>query len=281
MAQDPIVSVSWLKDHLDAPDVVIIDASWYLPAMERNAKKEYEQEHIPGAVFMDIDEVSDQSSPLPHMMPEPHVFSSKMRKMGIGDGQTIVVYDGAGIFSAARVWWMFRAFGVESVFVLDGGLPAWKEEGYPLTDEVPARLERHFTAMLNHDMVRNLDEVQDALDSSSHLVLDARAPERFKGLAPEPREGVRAGHMPGALNLPFGLLLNEGKLRSKEDLQNIFKQVGVDASTPVITSCGSGVTAAVITLALEQVGFSKNALYDGSWTEWGSSEKTEVISEPA
>jgi len=281
MAQDPIVSVSWLKDHLDAPDVVIIDASWYLPAMERNAKKEYEQEHIPGAVFMDIDEVSDQSSPLPHMMPEPHVFSSKMRKMGIGDGQTIVVYDGAGIFSAARVWWMLRAFGVESVFVLDGGLPAWKEEGYPLTDEVPTRLERHFTAMLNHDMVRNLDEVQDALDSSSHLVLDARAPERFKGLAPEPREGVRAGHMPGALNLPFGLLLNEGKLRSKEDLQNIFKQVGVDASTPVITSCGSGVTAAVITLALEQVGFSKNALYDGSWTEWGSSEKTEVISEPA
>ncbi|SFK71911.1 thiosulfate/3-mercaptopyruvate sulfurtransferase [Pseudovibrio ascidiaceicola] len=281
MAQDPIVSTSWLKDHLDAPDVVIIDASWYLPAMDRDAKKEYEQEHIPGALFMDIDEVSDQNSPLPHMMPEPHIFSSKMRKMGIGDGQTIVVYDGMGIFSAARVWWMFRAFGVKSVFVLDGGLPAWKEEGYPVSDEVPARMERHFTAMLNNDMVRNLDEVQDALDTSSHLVLDARAPERFKGLAPEPREGVRAGHMPGALNLPFGLLLNDGKLRSKEDLQNIFAQVGVDASTPVITSCGSGVTAAVITLALEQVGFTKNALYDGSWTEWGSSSKTEVISEPA
>lgn len=281
MAQDPIVSASWLKDHLDAPDVVIIDASWYLPAMDRDAKKEYEQEHIPGALFMDIDEVSDQNSPLPHMMPEPHIFSSKMRKMGIGDGQTIVVYDGMGIFSAARVWWMFRAFGVKSVFVLDGGLPAWKEEGYPVSDEVPARMERHFTAMLNNDMVRNLNEVQDALDTSSHLVLDARAPERFKGLAPEPREGVRAGHMPGALNLPFGLLLNDGKLRSKEDLQNIFAQAGVDASTPVITSCGSGVTAAVITLALEQVGFTKNALYDGSWTEWGSSSKTEVISEPA
>ncbi|KZL06421.1 3-mercaptopyruvate sulfurtransferase [Pseudovibrio sp. Ad26] len=281
MAQDPIVSTSWLKDHLDAPDVVIIDASWYLPAMDRDAKKEYEQEHIPGTLFMDIDEVSDQNSPLPHMMPEPHIFSSKMRKMGIGDGQTIVVYDGMGIFSAARVWWMFRAFGVKSVFVLDGGLPAWKEEGYPVSDEVPARMERHFTAMLNNDMVRNLDEVQDAMDTSSHLVLDARAPERFKGLAPEPREGVRAGHMPGALNLPFGLLLNDGKLRSKEDLQNIFAQAGVDASTPVITSCGSGVTAAVITLALEQVGFTKNALYDGSWTEWGSSSKTEVISEPA
>ncbi|KZK96404.1 3-mercaptopyruvate sulfurtransferase [Pseudovibrio sp. Ad5] len=281
MAQDPIVSTSWLKDHLDAPDVVIIDASWYLPAMERDAKKEYEQEHIPGALFMDIDDVSDQNSPLPHMMPEPHVFSSKMRKMGIGDGQTIVVYDGMGIFSAARVWWMFRAFGVKSVFVLDGGLPAWKEEGYPVSDEVPARMERHFTAMLNNDMVRNLNEVQDALETSSHLVLDARAPERFKGLAPEPREGVRAGHMPGALNLPFGLLLNDGKLRSKEDLQNIFAQAGVDATTPVITSCGSGVTAAVITLALEQVGFTKNALYDGSWTEWGSSSKTEVISEPA
>ncbi|WP_109315974.1 3-mercaptopyruvate sulfurtransferase [Pseudovibrio ascidiaceicola] len=281
MAQDPIVSTSWLKDHLDAPDVVIIDASWYLPAMDRDAKKEYEREHIPGALFMDIDEVSDQNSPLPHMMPEPHIFSSKMRKMGIGDGQTIVVYDGMGIFSAARVWWMFRAFGVKSVFVLDGGLPAWKEEGYPVSDEVPARMERHFTAMLNNDMVRNLNEVQDALNTSSHLVLDARAPERFKGLAPEPREGVRAGHMPGALNLPFGLLLNDGKLRSKEDLQNIFAQAGVDASTPVITSCGSGVTAAVITLALEQVGFTKNALYDGSWTEWGSSSKTEVISEPA
>ncbi|KZL28601.1 3-mercaptopyruvate sulfurtransferase [Pseudovibrio sp. WM33] len=281
MAQDPIVSTSWLKDHLDAPDVVIIDASWFLPAMERDAKKEYEQEHIPGALFMDIDDVSDQNSPLPHMMPEPHVFSSKMRKMGIGDGQTIVVYDGMGIFSAARVWWMFRAFGVKSVFVLDGGLPAWKEEGYPISDEVPARMERHFTAMLNNDMLRNLNEVQNALETSSHLVLDARAPERFKGLAPEPREGVRAGHMPGALNLPFGLLLNDGKLRSKEDLQNIFAQAGVDASTPVITSCGSGVTAAVITLALEQVGFTKNALYDGSWTEWGSSSKTEVISEPA
>ncbi|KZL18373.1 3-mercaptopyruvate sulfurtransferase [Pseudovibrio sp. Ad37] len=281
MAQDPIVSTSWLKDHLDAPDVVIIDASWYLPAMERDAKKEYKQEHIPGALFMDIDDVSDQNSPLPHMMPEPHVFSSKMRKMGIGDGQTIVVYDGMGIFSAARVWWMFRAFGVKSVFVLDGGLPAWKEEGYPVSDEVPARMERHFTAMLNNDMVRNLNEVQDALKTSSHLVLDARAPERFKGLAPEPREGVRAGHMPGTLNLPFGLLLNDGKLRSKEDLQNIFAQGGVDATTPVITSCGSGVTAAVITLALEQVGFTKNALYDGSWTEWGSSSKTEVISEPA
>ncbi|WP_063307668.1 sulfurtransferase, partial [Pseudovibrio sp. Ad46] len=195
MAQDPIVSTSWLKDHLDAPDVVIIDASWYLPAMERDAKKEYEQEHIPGALFMDIDDVSDQNSPLPHMMPEPHVFSSKMRKMGIGDGQTIVLYDGMGIFSAARVWWMFRAFGVKSVFVLDGGLPAWKEEGYPVSDEVPARMERHFTAMLNNDMVRNLNEVQDALETSSHLVLDARAPERFKGLAPEPREGVRAGHI--------------------------------------------------------------------------------------
>ena len=281
MTQDPIVSTSWLKDHLDAPDIVILDASWYLPAMERNARQEYTQEHIPGALFLDIDEVSDQDSPLPHMMPKPHAFSSKMRRMGIGDGQTIVVYDGAGIFSAARTWWMFRAFGVQNVFVLDGGLPAWKEEGYPLTDEVPTRMERHFTAILNNDMVRSLDEVQEALDTSSHLVLDARAPERFKGLAQEPREGVRAGHMPGALNLPFGLLLNEGKLRSEEDLRNIFKQVGVDATTPVITSCGSGVTAAVLTLALTRAGFSKNALYDGSWTEWGSSSKTEVISEPA
>ncbi len=281
MAQDPIISTSWLKDHLDAPDVVIIDSSWYLPAMERDAKTEYSQEHIPGALFMDIDAVSDQNSPLPHMMPDPHMFSSQMRKMGIGDGQTIVVYDGMGIFSAARVWWMFRAFGVKSVFVLDGGLPAWKEEGYPVSGEVPARMERHFTAILNNDMVRSLNEVQDALETSSHLVLDARAPERFKGLAPEPRESVRAGHMPGALNLPFGLLLNDGKLRSKEDLQNIFAQAGVDASTPVITSCGSGVTAAVINLALVQAGFTKNALYDGSWTEWGSSSKTEVISEPA
>ncbi len=249
--------------------------------MQRDAKKEYRQEHIPGALFMDIDEVSDQNSELPHMLPEPHVFSSKMRQMGIGDGQTIVVYDGAGLFSAARVWWMFRAFGVESVFVLDGGLPAWKAEGNPVTDETPPRLPRHFTAILNHDMVRNLDEVQEALQTSSHLVLDARPSARFKGQADEPREGVRGGHMPGALNLPHTLLLNEGKLRSKEELQDIFNQTGVDASTPVITSCGSGVTAAVLSLALERANFTKTALYDGSWTEWGSSQKTEVISEPA
>lgn len=281
MTQDPIVSTSWLKEHLNAPDVVIIDASWYLPAMQRDAKKEYRQEHIPGALFMDIDEVSDQNSEFPHMLPEPHVFSSQMRRMGIGDGQTIVVYDGAGLFSAARVWWMFRAFGVESVFVLDGGLPAWKAEGNPVTDEIPARLPRHFTAILNHDMVRNLDEVQEALQTSSHLVLDARPSARFKGQAPEPREDVRGGHMPGALNLPHTLLLNEGKLRSKEELHDIFQQTGVDASTPVITSCGSGVTAAVLTLALEHAGFTKTALYDGAWTEWGSSDKTEVVSEPA
>ncbi|KZL21795.1 3-mercaptopyruvate sulfurtransferase [Pseudovibrio axinellae] len=281
MVQEPIVSVDWLKEHLDAPDVVIIDASWYLPAMERNGKEEYAQEHIPGALFMDIDEVSDQNSTLPHMMPEPHIFSSKMRRMGIGDGQTIIVYDAMGIFSAARVWWMFRAFGVKSVFVLDGGLPAWKAKGYPLTDDQPPRMERHFTAILNHDMVRNLSEVQEALNSSQQLVLDARSPERFMGQAPEPREGVRAGHMPGALNLPFGLLLEEGKLRSNEDLKDIFHQTGVDANTPVITSCGSGVTAAVISLALEKVGYTKTALYDGSWSEWGASPQTEVISEEA
>ncbi|SDR11597.1 3-mercaptopyruvate sulfurtransferase [Pseudovibrio sp. Tun.PSC04-5.I4] len=281
MALDPIVSTGWLKEHLNAPDVVIVDASWYLPAMGRDAKKEYKTAHIPGALFMDIDEVSDQSSPLPHMMPEPHIFSSRMRRMGIGDGQTIVVYDGMGIFSAARVWWMFRAFGVERVHVLDGGLPKWKEEGLPLTDEVPPRMERHFTAMLNNDMVRGLNEVQSALTSQSHFLLDARAPERFKGIAPEPRDGVRAGHMQNALNLPFGLLLNEGQLRSKEDLKEIFAQAGVDATTPVITTCGSGVTAAVITLALTQIGYTKNALYDGSWTEWGSHPDTEVISEPA
>ncbi len=281
MTQDPIVSASWLKEHLDAPDLVILDASWYLPAMERDPRQEYAHEHIPGALYIDIDDISDPDSPLPHTMPEPHVFSSKMRKMGIGDGQTIVVYDGAGIFSAARVWWMLRAFGVESVYVLNGGLPAWKKEGYPLTDDVPSRLERHFTATMNHDMMRDLNEVQKALETSSHLVLDARSPERFKGLSPEPREGVRAGHMPGALNLPFGLLLNEGKLRSKEEIQDIFTQAGVDATTPVITSCGSGVTAAVITLALEYVGYSKYALYDGSWSEWGSNPDTEVVTEPA
>lgn len=281
MALDPIVSTDWLKEHLEAPDVVVIDASWYLPAMERDAKAEYAQGHIPGAVFMDIDEVSDQSSPLPHMMPEPHIFSSMMRKMGIGDGQTIVVYDGMGLFSAPRVWWMFRAFGVERVHVLDGGLPKWKAEGLPITEDVPARLERHFTAMLNHEMVRSLDEVQSALTDGHELVLDARAEDRFKGLAPEPREGVRAGHMPGALNLPFGLLLDNGTLRSKAELKEIFTQAGVDATTPVITSCGSGVTAAVITLALEQIGYTKNALYDGSWTEWGSHPQTEVVQEPA
>jgi thiosulfate/3-mercaptopyruvate sulfurtransferase len=269
-ASPSLVSAQWLHDHLDAPDIVVVDGSYYLPAMKRNAREEYLAGHIPGAVFFDIDALSDHSSKLPHMLPSPEAFSSAMRGMGIGDGLSIVVYDGAGLFSAPRVWWTFRAFGVRDVYVLDGGLPKWKVEGRPLDFGEVKRTPRHFTARFNRGAVADVEDVKKALAHPDIQVVDARSAGRFAGTAPEPRPGLKSGHMPGALNLPYDTLLEDGRLVAPEQIKAKFGAAGIDIDKPVVTSCGSGVTAAVLWLALDAIGKEPKALYDGSWTEWAS-----------
>jgi len=278
---DPLVSTQWLADHLKAPDVRIIDASWHLPTEGRDAKAEYRQAHIPGAVFFDIDEICDTESPLPHMLPHPVKFSSRMRKLGLGDGSRFVVYDTTGLFSAPRVWWMLRAMGHEDVVVLDGGLPKWIAEGRPVEDlPLPPR-ERHFTVRYHSALVRTLDEVQKAL-AKGEQVLDARPADRFEGKAPEPRPGVRSGHIPGSKNLPWKTLLDaDGALLSAPDLAKRFEAAGIDTHKPVITSCGSGVSAAVLALALARLGAVRTPVYDGSWAEWGSRDDLPMATGPA
>jgi thiosulfate/3-mercaptopyruvate sulfurtransferase len=271
---------SWLTEtdelaaELDAPDIVIIDASWHMPADGRNAQAEYLDEHIPGAIFFDIDEIADTKSPLPHMLPPPEKFSSRMRSMGIGDGARIVVYDSNGIFSAARVWWMFRVMGHDDVTVLNGGLPKWKREGLPTESGEPRpRSTRHFTSRRNADLVRDAFDVKSILKDRSAEIVDARAPERFAGKVPEPRPGLRSGHIPGAHNVPFGKVLRaDGTLKSPEEIEAAFADAGVDLSKPVVTSCGSGITAAVLALALARIGHLRTAVYDGSWAEWGADQ---------
>lgn len=264
-----LVSTEWLAERLGQPGLVIVDGSWFLPAFQRDPRAEYLAGHIPGAVFFDLDGVSDQSSSLPHMMPSPTIFASAMRKLGVPDGAQIVVYDGLGLFSAARVWWMFRAFGARDVKILDGGLPKWSAERRPLEDGPVTRPPTHFTARLDHSVIADLDDVRRALDQGSAQVLDARPPERFRGEAAEPRPGLRMGHMPGARNVPFATLVEGGRLKPKEELKAALAAAGVDPARPVITSCGSGVSAAIITLALAETGAREGALYDGSWAEWG------------
>ncbi|WP_417668861.1 3-mercaptopyruvate sulfurtransferase [Roseibium sp.] len=279
MTDKPIVSTQWLADHLSSPDVVVVDGSWYLPQMGRDAAQEYRDGHIPGAIRFDIDEISDPSSGLPHTLPQPHIFSSKMRKLGIGDGQTIVVYDGMGYFSAPRVWWMFKVMGVSDVYVLDGGMRKWAAEDRPIDDDAtPLRPERHFTARLDYSAVADLDDIRRFTKDGSSQILDARPADRFTGDAPEPREGMRSGHMPGALNLPFAQLMNDdGTLKDADALKALFTGAGVDLTKPVATSCGSGVTAAVLTLGLTISGARDLKLYDGSWSEWGGRQDTEVV----
>lgn len=269
---DALASTEWLQRHLDAPDVRVVDASYYLPTEDVDARAEFEKQHIPGAVFFDIDEIADSDSDLPHMLPSPEKFSSKVRKLGLGDGSRIVVYDQRGLFSAPRVWWMFRAFGHSDVAVLDGGLPKWLAESRPTENGAAQRQdERHFTARLDHTQVRDRRHLVRNLERQKEQVLDARAANRFAGEVPEPRPELRAGHIPGSLNLPFTDLIDpETKtLKSPEELARIFRERGVDPKKPVVTSCGSGVTAAVLSLALYITGHRDVALYDGSWTDWG------------
>lgn len=265
-----LVSTEWLAQHLSAPDVCVVDASWYLPDAGRDAGAEYKARHIPGAVFFDIDEVCDTDSPLPHMLPSQEKFASRMRKLGLGDGNRIIVYDGAGLFSAARVWWMFRVMGHEDVAVLDGGLPKWLAEGRPVEDMPPMPRERHFTARLNRFILRDVGQMLENLRTGAEQVVDARGPGRFAGTEPEPRPGVRPGHIPGAINLPYASLLQtDGTMKPVPELQQIVKNAGIDMTKPVINSCGSGITAAVVFLALQRLGHKAQALYDGSWAEWG------------
>jgi thiosulfate/3-mercaptopyruvate sulfurtransferase len=267
-----------LARELDAPDLVIIDASWHTPDAGRDAHAEYLEGHIPGAIFFDIDEIADTRSDLPHMLPPPEKFSSRMRSMGIGDGSRIVIYDSSGLFSAARVWWTFRVMGVDDVTVLNGGLPKWKAEGRPIESGPPRnRTTRHFTARRNLDIVRDVSDVKALLKDKSAEIVDARAPERFAGTAPEPRPGVRSGHIPGSHNVPYGKLLNlDGTMKSAPEIERLFEEAGVDLSKPVVASCGSGVTASVLALGLAQIGHRKTAVYDGSWSEWGADQSLPI-----
>lgn len=279
MADDPktIVSTDWLADHLSDPDLRIVDASWYLPAMERDGRAEYDTGHIPGARFFDIDEISDHRSELPHMVPPVEKFISRMRAMGIGDGHQVVVYDGTGIFSAARVWWLFRLMGKTDVAVLDGGFPKWRSEGRAVEDMPPNMRDRHITVSFQNQLVKDVTQVAAASKLGDYEIIDARPPARFKGEAPEPRKGLRTGHIPGSKSVFYQHVLNEdGTMKAEADLQAAFEAFGVDLKKPVITSCGSGVTAAILSLALERIGHRKHALYDGSWAEWGMYDDLKV-----
>ncbi|MCB1362218.1 MAG: 3-mercaptopyruvate sulfurtransferase [Rhodobacter sp.] len=265
-----LVSTDWLAAHMGDPDLRILDASWHMPATGRDARAEYMDEHIPGARFFDIDEISDQRSALPHMAPPPEKFISRMRAMGVGDGHQVVVYDSKGVWSAPRVWWTFRLMGKMDVAVLDGGLPKWKAEGREIEDMPPIVRDRHITVQRQAHLVKDVSQVASASKLGDWQILDARSPERFRGEVEEPRPGLRSGHIPGSLNMPFPDLQNaDGTMKDADALRAALTAAGVDLNRPVITSCGSGVTAAVISLALEIVGHRNHALYDGSWSEWG------------
>ncbi len=280
---DAVVSTDWLAEHLSAPDVRVVDASYYLPHEGLSGRQEFELQHIPGAVFFDIDEIADSDSTLPHMLPPPEKFSSKVRKLGLGDGVRMVVYDQRGLMSAARVWWTFRYFGHGDVAVLDGGLPKWLAEGRPVEDGPARPAERHFTARMNAFMLRDKEQIRANMTSGREQVLDARSRGRFEASEPELWPGRRQGHIPGSLNLPFTDLLEAETqtLRSAEELKARFEAAGVNLRRPVVTTCGSGVTAAVLSLGLHLVGHRDVALYDGSWAEWGLPGDTPIETGPA
>lgn len=274
MAQDDpktLVSTEWLAAHMKDPDLRVLDGSWYLPDAGRDPRAEYEAGHIPGARFFDIDEISDHRSDLPHMAPPVEKFMSRVRAMGVGDGHQIVVYDGAGLMSAARVWWLFRLMGHQDIAVLDGGFPKWQAEGREVEDMAPVVRDRHMTVRVQNHLVRDVTQVSAAAKLNDHEIIDARSASRFRGEAAEPRQGLRSGHIPGARNVPFNSLLKDDQtMKPVAELRGVFEAAGVDLSKPAITTCGSGVTAAVLSLALERIGKTDHSLYDGSWAEWGA-----------
>jgi thiosulfate/3-mercaptopyruvate sulfurtransferase len=281
MTSQNFVSTEWLAAHLYGSDLGLIDASWHLPPTGRNGAAEFRAGHIPCSVFFDIDAIADTSSGLPHMLPDAALFSTAMRKLGLGDGMHMVVYDALGLFAAARVWWTLRAFGVSDVKILEGGLPKWISEGRPLEEGATERQPRDFTPRLDHSFVASLADVREAVATGAALVVDARPAARFCGAAPEPRPGLKSGHIPGSVNLPFSEIVDHGKLKSREALVATMAAHGVDLARPLITTCGSGVSAAILALAIEQAGGTVAGLYDGSWAEWGARDDCAVATGPA
>ena len=275
MSVRPLVTTDWLAANLGRRTVRVVDGSWHMPHLERDARAEFEAAHVPGAVFFDIDAIADTSSPLPHMLPTARTFAARVGALGIGARDLVVAYDTRGVVSAARVWWTFRAFGHDRVAVLDGGLPKWRAEGRPVESGARAPKPRRFTARLRRGLVRDLAQMRANLRSRREQVLDARSAGRFAGTEPEPRAGLRGGHIPGSLNLPYERLhRSDGTLLGPEALARLFEAAGLDLARPVVTSCGSGVTASVLALGLHLLGQEKVAVYDGSWTEWGGRKDT-------
>lgn len=282
MTDSALVSTEWLAAHLRDPELRVLDASWYLPSAGRDPRAEYADAHVPGARFFDVDAVADASSPLPHMLPSAEDFAAAMRGLGVREGDHVVVYDGLGVVSSARAWWTLRAFGHPRVSVLDGGLPKWRAEGRPVTDEVPTALPSAYRAELQPHLLAELDEVRRFVDTAPASILDARPRGRFEGTEPEPRPGLRGGHMPGARSLPWASLLTEaGTLAPRARLAELVRDSGVDTSRPVVTTCGSGITAAMLALALFELGHPDAKVYDGSWAEWGARKDTKVAEGPA
>jgi thiosulfate/3-mercaptopyruvate sulfurtransferase len=273
----PVVSTAWLADRLGDPTLRIVDATWYLPHLRRDARAEFREAHVPGAVYFDIDAIADRHRGLPHMLPDAATFAEAAGALGVGDGDRVAVYAGKHLTASARVWWTFRAFGHDRVAVLDGGFPRWREEGRPVEAGEPRPVRRHLTARLHPELVTDLDGVRRNLGTRVEQVVDARSAGRFAGTEPEPRPGLRGGHIPGSLSLPYDRLFrSDGTLLPRDDLRKVFEGARVDLDRPIVTTCGSGVTACVLALGLNLVGRPDVAVYDGSWTEWGGRDDVPV-----
>lgn len=274
MPEKPIVTAAWLKSHLGAPDVRVLDATWFMPTERRTGRQAYDAAHIPGARFFDIDDVADSDSPYPHMLPPPEKFASRARKLGLGDGHRIICYDQNNYFASARAWWMFRAMGHEDVAVLDGGFEAWKSAGGVVEDLPPHfTADRHFTCRPRRDLVRDLAQMKKTSETRSAQIVDARSAARFKGEVDEPRPGLRRGHIPGSISVPFtDLIAADGAIKPASELQAVFTKAGVDLSKPIVNTCGSAVTAAILALGQAIAGHDDSAVYDAAWCEWGTPE---------